>query len=98
MTMEEIKKLKDKDLMLKIIEILDIRNLTELSEKIDVPYNTMNKWKCIKGIPTEFPDRGGYKQLFQVMLFSAYQEIELNDYREHFESTNRLINKYHKGK
>lgn len=98
MTILEIKELNDKELVLKIFDILKINNLNELSDKIEVPYNTMSKWTCIKGIPTELPDRGGYRQLLQTLLFSAYQELELNEYRNHFESTLSIMNKYHKGK
>lgn len=94
MTLLEIKNLDDKTLMQELSETLHVKNLTELATKTDVPYNTMAKWKCEKGIPTELPDRGAYRQLFQSMLFIEQEQDELNAYREHFKSFAELQKKY----
>lgn len=97
MTKEEIQKLDDSTLIKKVFEALNIKNLKELEEKEDIPFNTSSKWNCKDGIPTELPSRGGYRQLFISILFSAIQEQELNTYRAYFQAKKEIeeaIEKY----
>lgn len=94
MKKEEIKKLSDEELAKKVFETLDIKNINELEEREDIPSNTSSKWKCKKGIPTEFPSRGGYRQLFISLLFTAIQEQELNTYRAYFQAKKEIEEKY----
>lgn len=98
MTLLEIKNLDDKTLMQKLAKELHVNNLIELAAKVEVPYNTMTKWKCEKGIPTELPDRGAYRQLFQSLLFIEQEQTELKDYREYFKLQAALQKKYLKVK
>lgn len=94
MTKEEIKKLDDVALIKKVFESLNIKNLKELEEKEDIPFNTSSKWACKDGIPTELPSRGGYKQLFISLLINALNQKELNDYREYFKLQKKIESEY----
>lgn len=95
MTQDEIKKLGDKTLMFELFKQLNVKSLVDFAAKVNVPHNTMAKWKCDKGIPTELPDRGAYRQLFQALFFIEQGQEELNAYREHFKSLTTLQTKYH---
>lgn len=94
MTQKEIKELDDSTLVKKLMEELGVDKLKNLSEKIGVPFATMNKWKCKNGIPTVFPQTGGYKILFQSLLFIEMQNKELNELKAFFKSFSNLSKKY----
>lgn len=94
MTKKEIKKLDDATLIKKVFESLNIKNLKELEEKEDIPFNTSSKWTCKDGLPTELPSRGGYRQLFISLLANALNQKELNDYREYFKLQKKIESEY----
>lgn len=94
MRREDIKKLSDHELAKRVFKALNIENLKELEQKEDIPYNTSSKWKCKENIPTELPSRGGYRQLFISILFSAIQEQELDTYRTYFQTKKEIEDKY----
>jgi len=94
MTKEEIKKLDDATLVKMVFDALDIKDINQFEEREDIPYNTSSKWKCKKGIPTELPKRGGYRQLFISLLIQAQQEEEIKTYKEYFNLQKKIHAKY----
>lgn len=90
MKKEEIEKLSDEVLVKKVFEEMGIKNLKDFEERIGIPYNTSCKWSCKNGIPTKFPSRGGYRELFVSLLNQALMKKELESYREFFKLQKKL--------
>lgn len=53
MTEENIPQLEDRDIIEVLMEKYELDKLKDFAVKVKIPFATMNKWKCDKGIPRE---------------------------------------------